>query len=158
VLDLVRRLTENGRRPELTLARMAEMIGRPASSIADALGRLRALGLIGVAARMGRTGGHRFWRVAAPARRTLDGGRHRQAVARIVARFWRDDDGSDANGHAPDTSSPRDEPAPVRDDRPADRPSQSPAGPHESFGEIMRRNGIGAWIDEKRHGRPDGDR
>lgn len=87
VLRVVLHLTESGRRPELTLARLAALSGRPWTSVATALGRLRALGLIGVSARMGRHGGHRLWRVRARADRPLDAIRRRLAIARIVGRW-----------------------------------------------------------------------
>lgn len=80
--------TENGRRPSYTLAGIAEATGKPVSSVHDALGRLRALGLIGFAARMGRTGGHRLWRVARAARGTLDAIRRKRAIARITRRWY----------------------------------------------------------------------
>lgn len=80
--------TEHGRRPTFTLSRIAEATGKPVSSVHDALGRLRALGLIGCATRMGRTGGHRLWRVVSAASdRALDVARHRRAVARVLRRW-----------------------------------------------------------------------
>ena len=87
VLDV----TADGRRPEFPLARIASAIGRPVSSVHDALGRLRALGLIGYASRMGRTGGTRLWRAAvrlgSVGESGLDVARHRRAVARVLTRF-----------------------------------------------------------------------
>jgi len=82
------RHTAHGRRPEVTLARIAADTGKPVSSVHVALGRLRALGLVGVAARMGRTGGHRLWRVTSGVMGALDVARHKRAVSRILHR-WR---------------------------------------------------------------------
>lgn len=87
VLDHAMALTDGGRRPSLTLGRLSAITGAPVSSVHDALGRLRALGLLGVSARMGRIGGHRLWRVTARADRDLDPIRRRSAIARIVGRF-----------------------------------------------------------------------
>lgn len=87
VLDVALGLTRGGRRPELTLARLASLSGRPVSSVHEALGRLRALGLLGVSARMGRHGGHRLWRVQRAAMRALNPDAHRRAIARMVRRF-----------------------------------------------------------------------
>lgn len=86
VLAQAHALTGGGRRPYVTLGRLAMLTGRPTSSVHEALGRLRALGLVGVAARTGRRGGHRLWRP--PSRRgggpSLDIGRHRRAIARML--------------------------------------------------------------------------
>lgn len=88
VYTFVLRATAHERRPEFTLAEIAGAIGKPVSSVHEALGRLRALGLIGVAARMGRTGGHRLWRVASRVSGALDVARHRRAVARVIKRWY----------------------------------------------------------------------
>lgn len=134
VLRVALRLTAHGRRPELTLGRLSELSGRPVSSVADALGRLRALGLLGVASRMGRHGGMRLWR---PTIRPLelDAAKHRRAVARILGRFRlattqaRDDrpverrEPTEGSGGAPDR---------LRDDRALD-PSVIPPAP-DPFG------------------------
>lgn len=91
VYRFVLRATEHGRRPEFSLARIASETGRPVSSVHEALGRLRALGLIGFASRMGRTGGTRLWRatvrMGSVGESVLDLARHRRAVARILKRF-----------------------------------------------------------------------
>jgi len=80
--------TDHGRRPVFTLARIASVTGKPVSSVHEALGRLRALGLIGCAARMGRTGGHRLWRVAPRVSGALDAARHRLTIARVLKRWY----------------------------------------------------------------------
>lgn len=163
VLDAVLRLTDRGRRPELTLGRLATITERPVSSVHDALGRLRALGLIGVSARMGRTGGHRLWRVSMPSIRPLDVERHRRAVARILRRFaptiyaGNGDPASDGSpgGRGPDPDVQSVGPTP------ADRSAQldpfgvtpadwTPPSPDETFAEKMRRYGIGRWLEEER--------
>ena len=150
VLTLVLAMTEGGRRPELTLRAMAARTGRPVSSVHDALGRLRALGLIGLRASIGRHGGHRLWRVAGRAARVLDPARHRRAIARLVARFSRDQveppppDRSDPSGVPPAPDGP-DHPYPTRHD-----PPPPTIWAREPFRDLMRRHGIGAWIDERR--------
>ena len=164
VLDL----TSDGRRPELTLGRLASMVGRPVSSVHAALGRLRALGLIGVAARMGRTGGHRIWRVARRAERGMDAVRHRIAVARIRRRWpavgeiarrsatslplelsyaASGPDSPDRLGADPSATDPGpSSPPPTGPDDPYPRRSD----PRETFDEKMRRHGLGRWIDERK--------
>ena len=165
----VLRLTSDGRRPELTLGRLASMVGRPVSSVHAALGRLRALGLIGVAARMGRNGRHRIWRVTRRAGRGMDEIRHRIAVARIRRRWPAaassvsadtlplalfDDPtppgrGED-HGAAPATPVPDDPSAapPRQADHPDDPYPRRP-DPRETFGERLRRHGLGDWIDDR---------
>jgi hypothetical protein len=125
VLELVRRLTDHGRRPELTLARLAQLVGRPMSSVQDALERLRALGLVGYVTRMGRHGSHRLFRPRAITR-ALDPARHRRAVARILHRF-------------------------VADPLPRRRADLYHAGINleESAGQALRRHGLGSWIDQR---------
>lgn len=137
-------LTGGGRRPYVTLGRLAQLSGRPVSSVHSALVRLRALGLVGVASTMGRRGGNRLWR---PNRRPSPGGlnvgRHRRAVARILALSNR---------------RPTDEPArPVpgglwRDDpalpTPARREPPPVAPAPGAFDEAMRRNGFEPWWEQ----------
>lgn len=94
--------TEHGRRPTFTLAAIADATGKPVSSVHDALGRLRALGLIGCAARMGRAGGHRLWRVAKGSVGRLNVARHKRAVARLIKRWVLSvpaEDHGEANDH-----------------------------------------------------------
>lgn len=172
VLDVALRLTTHGRRPQLTLGRLAELSGRPVSSVHDALGRLRALGLIGVSARMGRTGGHRLWRVTGRGARQLDDGRHRRAIARIMARFgamvrtirsggtagmgaaavtartgtlwgW---SSSTASHHDGSAGLPPADPSPDPEERWWDKPPRIEEVPGETFAEKMRRYGLGDWI------------
>lgn len=88
VYAFVHRRTQDGRRPEYTLAQIGDAVGRPVSSVHDALGRLRALGLIGYSARMGRTGGIRLWRVVSGVSGALDIARHRRAIARVIKRWY----------------------------------------------------------------------
>ena len=166
VLDIVLELTEGGRRPSLTLGRLSTLTGRPVSSVHDAIGRLRALGLIGAVARMGRHGGIRLWRVTSPSRtHKLDKAKHRTAIARLIARWYKPRDLSAAEGstEAPGTR-------PLWDDGPTPSPeSVEPAaapsedGTHEpdsegkpwydrtpeTFAEKMKRYGIGEWIDRR---------
>jgi hypothetical protein len=123
-------MTEHGRRPTFTLAAIAKATGKPVSSVHDALGRLRALGLIGCAARMGRTGGHRLWRVVSRSvGGALDTARHRLAVARLIKRWalsvpterdreaippatlWREPPASSANSGADDSPEVPSEPS-----------------------------------------------
>lgn len=143
VLRAVRPLTRNGRRPELTLGRLAAISGRPVSSVHDALGRLRALGILGVSARMGRRGGHRLWSMAGlpSAARELDGPRHRTAIARIVARYQtrpsghaRSNDGPTSGG---ESGSPPPAAPPLVIHRPGAPDTRSPERP--SFGDRLRR-------------------
>jgi len=170
VLRVVLHLTRNGRRPELTLGRLADLSGRPVSSVHDALGRLRALGILGVSARMGRHGGHRLWRVAARGARDLGLSAHRIAVARITRRWYAAT--IQAVTGAPQSSRPTalasaDPPLAVGDDvvtpngsgssaRRIDpfgvEPSEwTPPPPNESFRDKLRRYGLGDWIDEQEH-------
>jgi hypothetical protein len=170
VLDVVLRLTRNGRRPELTLGRLAELSGRPVSSVHDALGRLRALGILGVSARMGRSGGHRLWRTTARSARDLGRSPQRRAVARIMRRWYAAITQGDTEADTPDglpdrpTASPPPRPgAPVRGDVVAPNGSATldpfgvapslwePGPPGESFGAKLRRLGLGPWIDERKH-------
>ena len=88
VYAFVHRRTQDGRRPEYTLGQIGDAVGKPVSSVHDALGRLRALGLIGYSARMGRTGGIRLWRVVSGVSGALDIARHRRAIARIIKRWY----------------------------------------------------------------------
>jgi hypothetical protein len=150
VLTVALRMTRGGRRPELTLGRLASLTGRPVSSVHTALGRLRALGLLGVSARPGRRGGHRLWRVvgAPSSAHPLDMGKHRRAVARILRRF-----GVAVAAVPPERDRPPARPVP----EPADvSPDVAPrredhAAPAPSFHERMRRAGIGGWLDERKH-------
>lgn len=172
VFDLVLRMTRGGRRPELTLGRLSSLTGRPVSSVHDALGRLRALGLIGVSARTGRSGGHRLWRVGArpsPRSHTLDVARHRRAVARMIRRWYGRPRrpvpvpvayASDDPPAAPPRSSAQDGSDAPRVTRPEGldpfgvTPSTwEPAPESMSFGDRLRRAGLGAWIDERDHGK-----
>lgn len=178
VYDVVLRMTESGRRPELTLSRLSGLTGRPISSVHDALGRLRALGLIGVSARMGRHGGHRLWRVTRPSDRGLDLGKHRRAVARIIRRFAlaitqaapvppaRSGDGSSPTdptappersgpsipaGSPPSSAQADGDPASLDEgERPwwDKGPTYVPV-PGETFAEKLRRYGLGQWIEER---------
>ena len=171
VLDVALRLTTHGRRPELTLGRLAVLSGRSVSSVHDALGRLRALGILGVSARMGRTGGHRIWRVTARGTRSLGDGAHRRAVARIARRWgaaitqavaavpsplW--PSASDSPTPPPDGSDARTVPngsgvgrAPQTPDPFGVKPAEwEPGPPDETFGQKLRRYGLGSWIDERK--------
>lgn len=177
VLRVALDLTRHGRRPRLTLHRLSLLSGRPVSSVHDALGRLRALGILGVSASMGRNGGHRLWRVTGRGARSLGEGKHRVAVARIIRRWYAAITEGDHEATPPADDRPR---GPAGS--PA-RPSQvvPPAGPRlvpngsgtgraltpdpfgvtpsdwqpgppdESFGEKLRRYGLGPWIDERDH-------
>ena len=176
VYNAVMDLTSDGRRPELTLGRLAALVGRPVSSVHAALGRLRALGLIGVSARTGRNGRHRLWRVVQRAERGMDRARHRIAVARIRRRWpavgivaprsaatlplalsYGDPEpsarpdrlGVGVSGGTPPTSGPG---LPSDRTRTADPDDPYPrrGDPRETFGERMRRHGLGAWIDERK--------
>ena len=173
VLDIVLELTEGGRRPSLTLGRLSALTGRPVSSVHDAIGRLRALGLIGAVARMGRLGGIRLWRVTSPSRtHTLDKARHRVAIARLLARWYKPRDLSAAEGSTPAPGTrPLWEDGPPSDhagDDPASVPSEDATGSParvepdsegtgkpwydrtpETFAEKMKRYGIGEWIDRR---------
>ena len=127
--------TEGGRRPVFTLARIASETGKPVSSVHEALGRLRALGLIGMAARMGRTGGHRLWRVVATVTRSLSPTRHRLAVARVVKRWGASvqrstEVQSESQSETLWTDDPPAEPVPQREG---------------SFRDAMRRAGFTPW-------------
>lgn len=172
VLELVLRLTEGGRRPELTLGRLAQLSGRPVSSVHDALGRLRALGLIGCAARMGRHGAHRLWRVRRSTAAALDPAKHRRAVARLIGRFaphkaaavpvlaaaapgeggaWAPDPDLSLFGPAADGG--------VTD--PAGGPTEAPASPpagasvNHAAGDVTG-DGVEGPSDDRLHGIPDG--
>ena len=128
--------TENGRRPSFTLARIAVETGKPVSSVHAALGRLRALGLIGVDARTGRTGGHRLWRVVSRASAALDIARHRRAIARMIRRWYAPVPRINvAAESAPEALPWPDDPPAVDPSRPADHP----------FRDAMRRNGFTPW-------------
>lgn len=164
VLDVALRMTRGGRRPELTLGRLSSLTGRPVSSVHEALGRLRALGLLGVSARPGRHGGHRLWRVTpAPVGSSaqLDMGRHRRAVARILRRFAAVVSGMAAADRRPaiekegaDGGSPTstDRRPPVAPNGRATIPPPDPFGvtpsdwtpspPGSSFAERLRRHGL----------------
>jgi len=179
VLDIVLELTQGGRRPSLTLARLSALTGRPVSSVHDAIGRLRALGLIGAVARMGRIGGIRFWRVSKRSEIRLDNGRHRLAIARIAGRFhkllrdvsvaaqgsreapgtrplW---DGAHPSDRASGDPAPESSGAASGPAAPADPPASEDSGKPwydrtpETFHEKMRRHGIGDWIGD-RTGKP----
>jgi hypothetical protein len=128
-------LTDGGRRPYVTLAHLAQRVGKPASSVHEALGRLRALGLIGCATRMGRQGGHRLWRVGARLSRSLDAARHARAVARIVGRFHKAVVGSSRTA-PPTVSRPPGKASPVL-----------PGGP--SFRDRMREAGFVPWWQDR---------
>lgn len=149
VYRVVLRMTERGRRPELTLAELATLTGRSPSSVHSALGRLRALGLIGCAARMGRTGGHRLWRIRSRIAAALDPVRRRIAIARLRARWLttqaRDDRGREPT--APAEPSTGLWPAPSLHEPDDAYPRR--ADPRETFAEKMRRYGIGGWVDER---------
>jgi hypothetical protein len=171
VLAVALRLTTHGRRPELTLGRLADLSGRPVSSVHDALGRLRALGILGVSARMGRHGGHRIWRVTARGTRSLGDGAHRVAVARILRRWYAATTQAIAAVPRPLWPTASDPTPPVgsdaatvpdgsgnggRDSVHPDpfgvKPSDWTPGPEgESFGAKLRRYGLGTWIDERDH-------
>lgn len=142
VYSCVMALTADGRRPCVTLADLSARVGKPVSSVHVALGRLRALGLIGMAARMGRTGGHRLWRAGHSAiRMGLDPARHRRAIARIVRRWW------SATAFTRRELEARPVPAPDAPGTvgPAGDP---PAAPGPSFGELLRRHGFRPWWDQ----------
>jgi hypothetical protein len=165
VLDVVLELTQGGRRPSLTLGRLSALTGRPISSVHDAIGRLRDLGLIGAVARMGRIGGVRFWRVTERNRtHKLDPARHRVAIARLVRRWYAR---VAVLAGTQDERQPPASPAGNGDaggSHDAGRRSSgldpfgvtpkpwSPPRAGETFAEKMKRYGIGSWIDEKRHG------
>lgn len=170
VYRVVLRMTERGRRPELTLAELATLTGRSPSSVHSALGRLRALGLIGCAARMGRTGGHRLWRIRSRIAAALDPVRRRIAIARLRARWLttqaRDDRGREPTAPArpdplwpaPSLDDPARSPAPGSELGTGELPAVGPepddpyprrSDPRESFAEKMRRYGIGGWVDER---------
>ena len=144
VYAVVLELTAGGRRPFLTLAQLSQRVGKPVSSVHDALGRLRALGLIGCAARMGRAGGHRLWRVVSVLG-TLDTARHRRAVARILRRFPVALSRAGAEGEAPTLGLGAD-PDPPADAHP------SAGGP---FRDAMRRAGFRPWWIEGGNDRAD---
>lgn len=131
-------MTANGRRPEVTLARIAADLGKPVSSVHNALGRLRALGLLGVSARTGRAGGHRLWRVARGTASSvrLDVARHKRAIARIMRRWY------GARPARTLTTAERPVPAPIG---PAALPPLR-SGP--TFREAMRRAGFRRWWKE----------
>lgn len=172
VLDVALRMTRGGRRPELTLGRLSSLTGRPVSSVHDALGRLRALGLLGVSARPGRRGGHRLWRVTSSgsSAQPLDRDRHRRAVARIIRRFGSivartrslasDQSERDGPARAPLPGGP----VTLPDGSTVQAPDPfgvtpadwTPAPKGSTFHDRMKRAGIGAWIDEVPHG-PDRD-
>jgi len=170
VLNVALSLTRNGRRPELTLSRLADLSGRPVSSVHDALGRLRALGILGVSARMGRHGGHRLWRVTARSARDLGADAHRRAVARILRRWGvaiTQAVGGAPQSLRPAASSSAEPPLADGDDvatpngpgsgaHPIDPFGVEPSGwepgpPGESFGDKLKRYGLGDWIDERKH-------
>ena len=138
VFDYIMSMTAGGRRPYVTLATMAGSLGRPVSSVHEALGRLRALGLIGCAARTGRTGGHRLWRVTGGAlSRSLDVARHRRAVARIVSRWSRPVSAIMSADAIPPASTDTVPP-----------PSIPPAAEGPSFRDRMRGAGFTPWWRE----------
>jgi hypothetical protein len=180
VLDAAMSMTADGRRPELTLGRLSGIVGAPLSSVHDALRRLRALGLLGVSARMGRRGGHRLWRVTRRSERELDPIRHRQAIARLVGRFGsrlatiqaREDVAVPSDGPPEPTAAPLPPGgAAVNHESGTDlpgssahvdldpflgtpmppRPVVSPPPDGETFGQKLRRYGLGSWIDERSH-------
>lgn len=163
VLALALRMTDHGRRPELTLGRMAAILSRSVSSVHDALGRLRALGLLGVSARMGRHGGHRLWRVRSP-RGELDAGKHRRAIARIARRFgtsYPRSLGAEVAGGSTPPEPPVDgeggaAPVPLAPPDPFGvTPLEwTPPPADETFAEKLARYGLGPWIRERTH---DGD-
>lgn len=170
VWRVVWRMTEGGRRPELTLAELATLTGRSPSTVHSALGRLRALGLIGCAARMGRTGGHRLWRIRSRIGAALDPVRRRIAIARLRARWLNTQARADRGSHEPTAPAGPDPlwPAPSLHDPDRtpdpgdlagavslagggpgpDDPYPRRSDPRETFAEKMRRYGIGGWVDE----------
>lgn len=155
-------MTEGGRRPEVTLARIAADLGKPVSSVHAALGRLRALGLLGVSARMGRTGGHRLWRVARSAAMSgaLNVARHRRAIARIMSTWHHAAPGR--RSRATEDQPVPDPPAPGLFDTVL--PPSDPSRTGRPFGEAMRDAGFRPWWEEasddatNRHPEPDTDR
>ena len=161
-------MTEHGRRPTFTLAAIAKATGKPVSSVHEALGRLRALGLIGCAARMGRTGGHRLWRVVSRSvGGALDAARHRLTVARLIKRWalsvpterdreaippatlWREPPASSANSGAdPSPEVPSGDPVDQ-----ADGSSRSPSGsPVPSFRELVGLHHRLPWESDQSEG------
>lgn len=145
-------MTREGARPYLTLGRIASAIGRPVSSVHSALGRLRALGLIGFVARMGRTGGFRLWRPRrSSTARPMDRGRHSRTVARIMRR-WRAMTAHSAS--VPDD----DRPVPGQRPLPLEPVAGSPSPAAGEFGAALRRYGFRPWWDRVEERTDDDDR
>lgn len=159
VLEYVMRATAGGRRPYVTLATVAQRVGRPVSSVHDALGRLRALGLIGCAARMGRTGGHRLWRVTTRAARVLDRARHGRAIARILRRWPRPVPAASATTQeGPPSASEPHGGGSSADRRTLEGDPPAPPRAGRSFREALRDYGFRPWWEDRPAVQVDDDR
>lgn len=141
--------TDGRRRPTFTLREISERTGKPVSSVHDALGRLRALGLIGFSASMGRTGGHRLWRVVSKVSGTLDAVRRSRAIARIWKRW-----NAISVQHSIHAVEAMSEPLFADDQEPP------PTGGGRSFGDLVRQYGRLPWDapEDDPHASPTPDR